>query len=282
MAPATGFDGGKDPPLPVTPSARIMGLFRQFRDTHIVSPGRIISPTSSSISDQPALASHEPQPLIDDVGSTLLAPPPPAPIESSIIPPAPIESSVVPTPSAPPVVETVTESLVASAPPVVIEPVIVIESLIASAPTVQIEPPIKLPLIEPPVTIKSSIINTPTRQRVDPEEESTSYSLRTTPSRRSDSPPPSFSPSPSSSIDPDGSVSHSIQRRVEIAELELDTCMANLDIVSQVSDPTPFDPIPFSPLPTDWRGGLTPDYIIKLNDLPYKLHIHTCDMIDHL
>ena len=71
MAPATGFEGGKDPPLSVTPlSARMMGRFQQFRDS-IISPGRIISPTSISNSYQPALISNEPQALHDDVGLTL-------------------------------------------------------------------------------------------------------------------------------------------------------------------------------------------------------------------
>ena len=66
------------------------------------------------------------------------------------------------------------------------------------------------------------------------------------------------------------------------AELKLDTCMADIEVVSQVTDPIPFDPIPFSLLPNGWRQGITPEYIVKLNELPYEHYNHTCGCVDQL
>ena len=55
MAPATGLEGGSDPP--VTPVSRIMDSFHRFRDTHnLVSPQRMTTP-SPSVSERIATTS---------------------------------------------------------------------------------------------------------------------------------------------------------------------------------------------------------------------------------
>ena len=64
--------------------------------------------------------------------------------------------------------------------------------------------------------------------------------------------------------------------------MKLDTHMADIEVVSQVTDPIPFDHIPFSPIPNAQRQGITPEYIIKLNELPYKQHKYTCGCFDQL
>lgn len=66
--------------------------------------------------------------------------------------------------------------------------------------------------------------------------------------RQSESPPP-FLPcsSPLRSNDLEGSVSHSIQRQVVEVEQKFDICMVDIEDISQVTDPIPFDPIPFPP-----------------------------------
>ena len=65
MAPATGLEGGKDPP--VTPMSRIADSFQRFRVTHnLVSPQRMITPPQS-VSERIATTSTNmnPPPLND-------------------------------------------------------------------------------------------------------------------------------------------------------------------------------------------------------------------------
>ena len=68
MVPATGLEGGKDPPA--TPlSTRVMDSFHRFRVTHnFVSPQRILTPPTLSVSERIATTSTNmnPRPLNDD------------------------------------------------------------------------------------------------------------------------------------------------------------------------------------------------------------------------
>ena len=64
MAPATGLEGGKDPP--VTPMSRIVDSFHRFRVTHnLVSPQRMITPPPVSERIATTSPNMNPPPLND-------------------------------------------------------------------------------------------------------------------------------------------------------------------------------------------------------------------------